>query len=174
MATNETDITIGDLNIPFGAGIGISETLQPIDNGDLRRSINGDLVDLTRPENRKFEYSINGGDSASPAIAALWKGTVITPVIPVTKLRENVAPAGLSVTLTRPPLVSSVMGYVAATCTKVAPDTIGGTDNKDITFLTNVDYVEYRAEFTFMVVGNSVNVDEYAATEGYSIDFEEV
>lgn len=173
MATDETNITIGTINIPKGAGIGISETLQPVDNGALRRSINGDLKDLTRPENRKFEYSISGGDSASPALAALWKGSIINGVIPVIKMRDNLDTPGLAITLTREPDPATVIGYTAA-CEKVTPDTIGGTDNKDITFLTNVDYVEYRAIFDFMVVSNSVDADEYAATEGWQIDFAEV
>jgi hypothetical protein len=173
MATNETDITIGDINIPFGAGIGISETLQPIDNGQIRRSINGALVDLTRPENRKFEYQISGGDSAAPALMGFWRGQIITNVIPFQKLRDNLSPAGTAITLTREPLVSSVFGYVASTCTKVAPDTVGGVDNKDITFLTPVDYVEYRGIFTMMVLANSINADEYAATQTWQIDLEE-
>lgn len=173
MANDQTDITLGDINIPLGAGIGISETLAPINNGDLRRSINGDLVDLTRPENRKFELSINGGDSASPALIGIWRGTLIDPVIPVSKLRDNLSPAGTAITLQRKPLLGSIVGYVAATCEKVTPDTVGGVDNKDITFLTNVDYVEYRAELSMRVVDISFDSDEYAATESFSITLQE-
>jgi len=170
--TDETNLKLGDINLPLGSSRFITQTLQPIDNGDLRRTVNGNLRDLTRVENRKFESQISSTDQATPALANIFKGAIVL-VECIKVLRDNVFPAATAITLTRDPVVSSVIGYTAA-CVKVEPDSIGGTGNRDITFLSNVDYVEYRPIINFMVLANSVNEDEGAAEEGWQIDLEEV
>lgn len=171
--SDETVLVLGTIPLPFGSSRFISQTIQPIDNGDVRRTVNGNLRDMTRVENQKFESQISSTDQATPALAGLWKGNEIL-VECMKKFRDPVVPAGLAITLIRDPVVVSVFGYVAATCEKILPDTIGGVGNRDITFFSNVDYVEYRPIINFMVLANSINEDEPAAEEGWQIDLEEV
>ena len=172
MATDETILTLGDLEIPAGSGRNISQTLQFIDNGDVRRTINGTLTDLTRVVNRKFESQISTTDQATPAMAELFKGQTLL-VECISLLRQNVSPAALAETLIRDPVTSSVIGR-DADCNPITPDTIGGVGNRDITFLSNVVMIEFRPILNMMVLATSIDTDEYGAAETWTIDLEEV
>lgn len=171
--TDETLLILGDIPLPIGSSRFISQTLQPIDNGDVRRTVNGSLRDMTRDENRKYESQISSTDQATPALGGLWKGQTVL-VECVKKLRDKIVPAGTAVTLHRDPVVASVFGYTAFPCVKVAPLSVAGVGNRDITFSSPVDYVEFRPIMDFMVLANSVNEDEANAEEGWTIDLEEV
>ena len=172
MATEETILTLGDLVIPAGAGRNISQTLQFIDNGDVRRTINGTLTDLTRVVNRKFESQISTIDQATPAITELFKGQAIL-VECISKLRQNVFPASTTETLIRDPVVSSVLGRDSSGA-PINPTIVGGTGNRDITFAVNIVLIEFRPILNMMVLANSINTDEYGASEGWTLDLEEV
>ena len=171
MATNETILTLGNLVIPVGAGRGITQSLQPIDNGSLRRTVNGNLVDLTREENRKFESQIRCTDMATPAMAELWKGTEIL-VGCISILNQNVNPIANAVTLIRDPVAGSIFGF-EVDGTKHEPVSVLG---RDITFDVGIDVanVEFRPELNMRVVANSTSTDEYEAEEGWQIDLQEI
>ena len=169
MATNETILTLGNIAIPVGAARGITQTLQPIDNGDVRRTVNGTLLDLTRAENRKFESQIRCSDMATPAMAELWKGqTLLIECIQI--LNQNINPTFTDVTLIRDPVTNSVFGF-EADGTKINPVSVTG---RDVIFASDVVNVEFRPILNMMILATSVNTDEYAAEEGWSIDLEEV
>lgn len=169
MATDETLLTLGDIVIPVGAGRGITQTLQPIDNGDVRRTVNGTLIDLTRVENRKFESQIRCSDMATPAIAELWKGqTLLVDCIQV--LNQNINPASTSATLIRDPVANSIFGFDSSGVKSEPTSVIG----RDVIFASNVVHIEFRPVLDMMILATSVNTDEYAAEEGWSIDLEEV
>ena len=170
--TDETILVLGDLEIPAGAGRGITQTLQFIDNGDVRRTVNGNLRDLTRTENRKFESQVSITDQATPAMSELFKGQILLVEF-ITKLRHNVFPPSTTATLIRDPVVSSVLGRDSA-CTPITPTIVGGVGNRDITFATPVVMVEFRPILNMMVLASSLNTDEYAAEESWVIDLEEV
>ena len=57
---------------------GLKGTLSPIDaigNGsNLRRTVNGTLIDLTPPQMRKYKLEIAGDDQAPPALDGVWPG----------------------------------------------------------------------------------------------------
>lgn len=172
MATDETILTLGDLEIPAGAGRNISQTLQFIDNGDVRRTINGTLTDLTRVVNRKFESQISTTDQATPAMVELFKGQTLL-VECISLLRQNVSPPSTTETLIRDPVVASVLGRDAA-CNPITPTIVGGVGNRDITFATLVVMIEFRPILNMMVLASSIDTDEYGASETWTIDLEEV
>jgi hypothetical protein len=63
---------------PYSAR-GLEQTLQPIAAaGDLQRTINGDLKDLSEPQLRKYTSTITGSDHLSPAVCGIWPGTLVT------------------------------------------------------------------------------------------------
>lgn len=169
--TDETILVLGDLVFPAGSGRGITQSIQPIDNGDVRRSVNGTLIDLTREQNRKFESQIQLQDMATPTLAGIWKGKIINPVECITPFRETVSPASATHTIIRTPVAGSVWGYDDATGDKVFPTDVTG---EDITFADPVNYIEYRPSLVMMVLAHTIDADEYAAGEGYTIDLEEV
>ena len=62
---------------PFSAR-GLTGTLTPIDamngNSNLRRTVNGTLIDISAPQMRKYKLEIGGKDWAPPALDGLWLG----------------------------------------------------------------------------------------------------
>lgn len=68
------------------AARGIKMTLEPISQaGNLQRDINGNMVDLSAPQFRKYKGTISCDDQESPGFAALstdsdgiWPGTRFT------------------------------------------------------------------------------------------------
>jgi len=168
--STETILKLGDNFIPVGAGRGISQTLDPISNGDIRRTINGSLIDLTRALNRKFESQVNCTDMGTPTLAGIWKGSIIQ-VDCIQPLRELVNPASTTHTIIRDPVAGSVIGIDEATDAEVTPTIVAG---RDITFSAAVKAIEFLPSLEMMVRSHSLNTDEYAAEEGWSIDLEEV
>jgi hypothetical protein len=81
------DATLVELNrtgfeLPEYASRGIIMTMAPIDGSSvLRRDINGNLVDLSPPQLRKYKFSLSCDDQTSPSFAAfgsiddgIWPG----------------------------------------------------------------------------------------------------
>jgi hypothetical protein len=86
---NETDLRIEILNqvqddnpnkgnvlTPLSARE-CTQTLSPIPQGILRRTINGVLVCVSNGGHRKFQSTISCRDQTSPAFEGMWKGTVV-------------------------------------------------------------------------------------------------
>lgn len=167
--TTETVLVLGDVAIPLGAGRAITQTLEPIDNGDLRRTVNGTLKDLTREENRKFASTISTSDWSSPAFEGLWKGMTLT-VQCITEMRQNVFPVSEDITLVRPAVEGTVYG-VTEDGVRLAPALETPTYAE---FDDPVRYVVFRPELEFMVTSISRSRDEYAVEESWQIGLEEV
>ena len=63
---------------PYSAR-GLLQTLTPIDAAaQLRRTINGALLDLSGSQFRKFKSSISGNDQLAPAMDSIWPGLLLT------------------------------------------------------------------------------------------------
>lgn len=166
---DDTILVLGDIVIPVGAGRGISQSFEIISNGELLRTVNGELVDLTRPENRKFRSSISCTDQAYPAIIDVWRGKTIS-VSFIEKFRQTVAPAALTVDLIRDYVPGSIIGRTAAGA-RITPT--GVVDNT-ATFAQNIIMVEYLPVMDMKVVSYDVDRDEWQAETGWSLELEEV
>ena len=58
---------------------GATQTLQPIDAAQqLRRTINGTLIDVSRAEFRKYRSTISCTDQQPPAVDGVWPGQIVT------------------------------------------------------------------------------------------------
>lgn len=75
---SDTLLVITGLLTPYSAR-GLRQTLEPIvqDNA-LRRTVNGELVDLTLPAFRKFTSTISATDQSVPALNGVWIGAQVT------------------------------------------------------------------------------------------------
>lgn len=167
--TDETNLVLGSLIIPVGAGRGVTQTLAPIDNGDLRRTVNGTLLDMTRTQNRKFTSTIRVSDQSSPTLAGLWKGSDLT-VSCVAKLRQLVSPANDVVVLMRTPVEASIIGR------DINGDKVALADLTDdtATFADDVVMVEFAPILDMKITNISNDADEYAAQESWELSLEEV
>lgn len=64
------------MGIPPYSARGLSQTLTPVPaSQQLRRTINGALVDFSSSQFRKFQSTISGSDQDPPALNAVWPGT---------------------------------------------------------------------------------------------------
>jgi hypothetical protein len=74
-------LTMSDGNdlLPFYSALGITQTMTPIGaSNSQRRTINGQLVDLSQPRFRKYASRISGRTMRPPAIDKVFPGTIIT------------------------------------------------------------------------------------------------
>lgn len=157
---------IAGVSLPTGSSRGITQTLELVDNGEIRRTINGAAVDLTRSSVRKYRSDIRCTAAATPALAGIHRGSTIT-VSCISRLR--VSASGTSVTLPRTPVTGSVRGYHADGTRATLSSLVGNV----ATFASPIVYAEFRPVLTMLVTDISLDMDEYAATEGWSISLEE-
>lgn len=169
--SDETVLVLDGIDFPVGSARGITQSLGIIDNGDLRRTVNGTLTDTTRAVNQKFVSSIKCTDMSAPTLAEIWKGSEIE-VQCIAKIRQRVSPADDIVTLTRPPVSGSVSGYTALGA-KVEGEITSDSDVV-VEFEEDVVRVEYRPLLVMMVTDKSEDEDEYQASTGWSLELEEV
>jgi len=72
-------LTLSGIGVPPYSARGASQTLEPIQaSQQLRRTINGELIDISRPEFRKYRSKISCADQQPPAVDGVWPGQVVT------------------------------------------------------------------------------------------------
>src|SRR5579872_1910799 len=72
---NESVLSLLGLGVPPYSARGLSQTLEPLDQAaSLQRTINGELIDLSRAEFRKYKSTISGTDQRPPSCDGLWPG----------------------------------------------------------------------------------------------------
>jgi hypothetical protein len=77
-----TTMTLLDLDLiemDDGAARGITQTLEPIDAASqMRRTVNGALVDISASQFRKYKSTIACRDQVPPVLDGIWPGQVLT------------------------------------------------------------------------------------------------
>lgn len=74
-----TELIIESMGVPLYSARGISQTLAPIEAArQQRRTINGELRDLSVSQMRKYASIVNGQDINPPATDAIWPGRQVT------------------------------------------------------------------------------------------------
>ena len=72
-------LTLSGIGVPPYSARGASQMLEPIGSSQqLRRTINGELIDISRAEFRKYRSTISCVDQQPPAIDGVWPGRVLT------------------------------------------------------------------------------------------------
>ena len=72
-------LTLSGIGVPPYSARDASQTLEPIGSSQqLRRTINGELIDISRAEFRKYRSTISCVDQQPPAIDGVWPGQVLT------------------------------------------------------------------------------------------------
>lgn len=179
-----------DTNLTFSTGPylgafaarGISESLKPIDAGRVARTINGALVNLGLSQHRKYALSITFADVQPVGLDGVYKGMAVT-VGCISELGKSCTIASLTGTasLGRAAVSGSgraimVVAGVTYKASSVTFDTAGTTAT--VTFPTNTPNgtatVYYRPSLSCLVTGFGADTDEWAATQGATIDLEEV
>lgn len=82
--SDSTVLILDPIGTPDYSARGITETLEVL-GGDLRRTINGELLNLTPTQFRKFRLTWSCDDMDSPALNAIYPGDLLT-VAAITEL----------------------------------------------------------------------------------------
>lgn len=76
---NETLLVLTGIGVAPYSARGLEQSLKPISaSGQLRRTINGELIDLSETQLRKFSSTISGRDQLSPVTNGIWPGRTVT------------------------------------------------------------------------------------------------
>lgn len=74
-----TLLVLSSMGVPLYSARGLTQTLDPIQQAfDMRRDINGALVDVSNAAFRKFTSSVSCSDFNTPALDRLYVGQVLT------------------------------------------------------------------------------------------------
>ena len=72
-------LSLSGFGVPPYSARGASQTLEPIGQAQqLRRTINASLIDISRPEFRKYRSTISCSDQQPPAMGGVWPGQIVT------------------------------------------------------------------------------------------------
>lgn len=148
-----TDITIADItrlrlspiSIPLYSARAVTETLAPIQiAARYGRTVNGELIDLSAIQLRKYGVSLTCTDQQSPALSGVWPGQILT--------------------------VDCISELAYETNSDNGPErtVVEGSSREESGFTF------YRPRLTMMVTAFSYNTDEYEALIGWTLTLEEV
>ena len=74
-AADSTLLKISGVGMSPYAARGLTQTLNPIEQAkDLRRTINGELIDFSVEQFRKYASVISGNDQMPLGVAGIWPG----------------------------------------------------------------------------------------------------
>lgn len=169
---NETDLKLeiigqGNAIAPF-SGRECTQTLAPISQGVLRRTINGALVCVSQEGHRKFQSTISCKDKAPPAFDGLWKGTLLR-VECIQTMTHLVPPYHEKVQLEREALSFKLYEYSGKTwgCDKLQDRWMTIPDQFPGGFLT------YRPLLKMVVKNYFLETDEWGLSVGWTLELEE-
>ena len=75
---DDTLLVLSGVGVPSYSARGLTQSLEPIDAAaQLRRSINGALLDLTYAPFRKYKSTISCADLNPPSVDGIWPGHVV-------------------------------------------------------------------------------------------------
>lgn len=139
-------LSIVELGMPEHSIRGITQSLAPIDQAtNLKRTINGELDDVSDPAFRKFQSTIQCKDFASPGLDGVWPGQILTVHCVIERCVEgSTSTAGFD----RPPVPNSIREW-------------GG-------------FTFYRPIIVFRVIKYAEDFDEYPGDLAWQLELEEV
>lgn len=142
---NETILVLSGIGVPPYSARGLSQTLVPIDAAaDLRRTVNGVMVNLSLARFQKYRSTISGNDQEPPSVDGIWQGQVVT----VDCISELAYPTGRAGSPHR--------------------TVVSGSSHVEGSFTF------YRPQLTMMVTAYNAETDEYGATISWELELEEV
>lgn len=178
--TEESQVLIkrdGDalsLFFPAGSARGIQTSIAQLSSGELRRTVNGSLVDLTRAALRKYSVSLSADGQAFPDLRGMWRGQKVT-VAPPVWWTAYVPEGTQTVQLERP----AADGTWTARNAETGENLYFGRASDGLSFsspypVTPESVLEYQPTFVCRVVSVTFSGDEWEASATWSLELEEV
>lgn len=77
--SDETLLVVSGMGVSPYSARGLTQTLEPISAAaNLQRTINGELIDLSYDQFRKYKSTITGDDQLPPPLDGIWQGISVT------------------------------------------------------------------------------------------------
>lgn len=159
--TDSTILKLVGMGLPPYSARGLKQTLEPIGAAaQLKRTINGDLNDVSDPLMRKYQSTISGTDQNSPAVGYCWPGTQLDVwSIVELSVQGTIDPTTTeSGTTTDGSIGENVYGR------PVVPGSVRHADG----------FTFFRPLLTMLVTGWNINTDEWGAVVDWTLTLEEV
>jgi hypothetical protein len=174
----ETVLTLGGAALPPLAARGCTQTLTPLQHGEMRRTVNGTLEHIGQNKHFKYRSVITCEDKASPCLEGLWRGQEVE-VGCLVRLHQAMkhTERGYETTLLRPPVEGSVVAHDAG---------VGGFEievhGQDILIpMSELSptpakpvFVSYAPQLRMRVISFQIKTDEWGAKVGWSLELEEI
>lgn len=142
---DSTLLAFAEFDIPPYSARGITQRIEPISaTQQLRRTVNGVLTDFSDPIFRKYQSTISCRDMDHPVLDDIWPGMQLT-VDCIAEFKHR-----------------------DATGEAAARTAVAGSER------TADGYVYYRPQLTMLVTGFRVDVDEWGAEIGWTMELAEV
>ncbi len=129
---------------PYSAR-GLTQTYEPIQaSAHLERDVNGNLLDFSAPQMRKYKSKISCTDQNEPALCGVWPGTIVT----VECVKE--------------------MSFLTSTPEMQERPAVAGSVR------TEGDHTFYRPQMTFVFMNHSSSYEEFHHVITWTFEFEEL
>lgn len=140
---------------------GATQSLKPISGStELRRTVNGALEDLSASEMRKYQTTISCTDQQPPAFAGMWPGNLLV-VDCISELAVALDHVSEAVTEGSTEDLTTIESLLER---EAVPGSLRIEDG----------FVIFRPRLHMRVTGFAVDRNEYTASNGWSVDLEEV
>ena len=172
----ESELILDRVGFPPFSARHCHQTLVPLMTGDLRRTVNGQLVYTGREEHHKFQSTIQCQDRSCPSLEGIWRGSLVR-VGCIQRLSQEIkSPHDMEkITLNRDPVENSVIAMDECQQQKEIQSVTGRTvilvDRQE---QSNTLYIFYRPYLQMRVTGYKLVTDEWGFSGGWQLDLEEV
>lgn len=144
-----TKLDLSTIDMPPYAALGLTQTITPIQqSGFMRRTVDGDLIDLSDEAFDKYASNVSCNHFQHPSLNGLRRGqtVVVDCIVEFSYVPEPGDTTGTAATRT------------------IVPGSVRIKDG----------FLFYRPRLTMKVTNISVNRDEFGAQSQWSLDLEEI
>jgi len=168
----DTDLKIeivskGELITPFSARE-CTQTLTPIPQGIMRRTVGGELKCLSGHGHQKFKSLIRCKDKASPSFDGIWQGALLK-ITCIQSLTQTVPTRIMDIQLDR----ESVDHHLFDTSGKEWAIQLPNSRWVSIPTDFPGGFITYRPILSMMVRNYTLETDEWGLSVGWTLELEE-
>jgi hypothetical protein len=165
----ETELILSRGGFPSLSARGCSQQIMPIEEGALRRTINGVLVYTGKEEGHKYRSIISCEDKTGAALEGLWRGSEIR-IGCIQRFWQK--SQGREVLLERDPVEGSVFALEGQT--EFSIEEIVGRHVVLEHLIDQEVFVSYRPWLHMRVVGFCLMTNEWGLKAGWKLEVEEI
>lgn len=168
---NESNLILEMIGLPPESARNCVQELYPIPNGEIKKSINGNILFLEATERKKYKSIISCKDINTPIIDGIWIGSQIN-IGCIQNLWQAINPGKQSIQLIRPAVNNSVC----------AIDKFGNPveftiDGDEVTLTKTHDeriFICFRPWLTMKVIDFSMETNEWGMSGSWKLITEEI